>query len=201
MTFSSELNTKTDATGRIIRTWDPEYIKENHKEIYGYDAVPETAIKMENDIKFHNDLKKVIAIEGGYVNDPKDPGGETNMGISKNRYPNEDIKAVTPDRRNYLYYRDFYTNKGLNTLPDGIREDVLNIGINEGPEDTTKRVQRIVGTKADGRVGPKTLKAIEDYNDMSKLQNEFKKEVNKYYKSRPDADYFSGRVKRLYKKD
>ncbi|MBI5843910.1 MAG: hypothetical protein HZB23_04475 [Deltaproteobacteria bacterium] len=48
-----------------------------------------------------------MAHEGGYVNDPADPGGETRFGISRRAYPNEDIKALTRERAAEIYYRDY----------------------------------------------------------------------------------------------
>jgi hypothetical protein len=50
----------------------------------------------------------VVGIEGGYVCDPKDPGGETKYGISKRRYPNEDVANLTLDRAKTLYRRDYW---------------------------------------------------------------------------------------------
>lgn len=50
----------------------------------------------------------IIKIEGGYVNHPHDPGGETKYGISKRAYPEEDIKNLTPERATFLYRRDYY---------------------------------------------------------------------------------------------
>lgn len=43
-------------------------------------------------MKFDDAVEIVLKHEGGYVNDKKDPGGETNMGISKRAYPHIDIK-------------------------------------------------------------------------------------------------------------
>lgn len=59
-----------------------------------------------------DDLDRVLPIllhlEGGYVNDPADPGGETRYGISKRAYPLEDIRALTPERAGALYRRDYW---------------------------------------------------------------------------------------------
>lgn len=48
----------------------------------------------------------VVGVEAGYVNDPKDPGGETKFGISKRAYPDEDIANLTLERAKELYRRD-----------------------------------------------------------------------------------------------
>lgn len=59
----------------------------------------------------------IVGVEGGYVNDPKDPGGETRFGISKRRYPNEDIKNLTLDRAKFLYKRDYWNSNGCDPMP------------------------------------------------------------------------------------
>jgi lysozyme family protein len=58
----------------------------------------------------------VVGIEGGYVNDPQDPGGETKYGISRRRYPNEDIRNLTLDRAKFLYQRDYWNTQGCDKL-------------------------------------------------------------------------------------
>ncbi|MGE3487928.1 MAG: glycosyl hydrolase 108 family protein [Nitrospira sp.] len=59
----------------------------------------------------------VLKWEGGYVNDPHDPGGETNMGISKRSYPNLDIAGLTRDQAVAIYQRDYWQASGADTLP------------------------------------------------------------------------------------
>lgn len=59
----------------------------------------------------------IIGIEAGYVNDPKDPGGETKYGISKRRYPAEDIPNLTLDRAKFLYQRDYWNPHHCDALP------------------------------------------------------------------------------------
>lgn len=58
-------------------------------------------------MSFEKSLEFVLRYEGGYVNDPKDPGGETNFGISKRAHPNVDIKNLTKERAGEIY-RDCY---------------------------------------------------------------------------------------------
>jgi lysozyme family protein len=59
----------------------------------------------------------IVGVEGGYVNDPQDPGGETKYGISKRRYPNEDIANLTLERAKFLYQRDYWAANGCDKLP------------------------------------------------------------------------------------
>lgn len=58
--------------------------------------------------KFEIAAEFVIKREGGYVNDPKDKGGETNFGISKRRYPNVDIANLTLADALAIYRRDYW---------------------------------------------------------------------------------------------
>ena len=46
---------------------------------------------------FNDIIEVVLHHEGGYVNDPKDPGGETNFGIAKRSHPDVDIKNLTKE--------------------------------------------------------------------------------------------------------
>ena len=55
--------------------------------------------------------------EGGYVNDPDDPGGETNYGISKRAHPNEDIRNLKMDRVTKIYENDYWIPAGCEALP------------------------------------------------------------------------------------
>jgi lysozyme family protein len=58
--------------------------------------------------RFINAVEKTLKNEGGYVNDPIDPGGETNYGISKRYWPAVDIKNLTREKAIDFYYTDFW---------------------------------------------------------------------------------------------
>ena len=85
--------------------------------------------------EFLTAVADVLKWEGGYVNDPKDPGGETNMGISKRSYPDLDIKALTRDEAVAIYFRDFWEKYHLDTKLDdpAIRAKCFNMGVLMGP--------------------------------------------------------------------
>ena len=69
---------------------------------------------------FEQCLAHVLRSEGGYVNDPNDPGGETNMGISKRAYPHENIKGMTRARAATIYRRDYWDAVQGDSLPAGL---------------------------------------------------------------------------------
>ena len=82
---------------------------------------------------FMDAVTQVLIDEGGYVNDPADPGGETKYGISKRSYPNEDIKNLTRDHAIDLYYRDYWMGPGIDSEPADLRAKIFNMGVLMGP--------------------------------------------------------------------
>ena len=62
-------------------------------------------------------VDRVLSHEGGYVNDPNDPGGETKWGISKRSYPHLDIAALTLEDAQEIYRRDYWYALNLNAQP------------------------------------------------------------------------------------
>lgn len=82
--------------------------------------------------KFIISVNFVLQHEGGYVNDPKDPGGETNMGISKRAYPLEDIKNMTTSRAMVLYRQDYWTPIKGDDKPFGLACAMLDTSVNMG---------------------------------------------------------------------
>lgn len=71
--------------------------------------------------------------EGGYTNDPDDPGGETKFGIDKRSHPGEDIKALTKERALEIYWRDYWVRNGCDALAYPFGEVFFNACVNCGP--------------------------------------------------------------------
>ncbi len=109
---------------------------------------------------FDTAFEKLIGHEGGYVNHPADPGGETNFGISKRSYPSEDIKGMTLDRAKLIYRRDFWGPAGCDAVPACIRFDLFDMAVNAGVRRAAQTLQRAVGAVEDGVIGPRTLQAV-----------------------------------------
>lgn len=106
-------------------------------------------------MQFQEAVEHVLKFEGGYVNDPKDPGGETQFGISKRSYPNLDIKALKKDDAKAIYHRDFWEED----LPDKLRLAFFDTAVNSGKVGAAKLLQRALELKQDGVLGPKTRAA------------------------------------------
>ena len=81
---------------------------------------------------FQRCLQFVLDREGGYVNDPKDPGGETNFGISKRSYPDLDIKHITTPQVSNIYYQDFWLKNHCDKLSWPLCLCVFDTAVNMG---------------------------------------------------------------------
>lgn len=104
-------------------------------------------------------LAKLIEREGGYVNDPKDPGGETKFGISKRAYPHLDIASLTEADAAGIYERDYWLSPGINRLGTLRGEAVLDFAVNAGQAQAIRTLQRSLRVTADGKLGPQTVAA------------------------------------------
>ena len=104
---------------------------------------------------------RLIGNEGGYVNNPADPGGETNWGISKRSYPNLDIATLTRDDAKQIYLTDFWNKGGFEQLPFALGFQAFDIAVNSGITEAVKLLQQAAGVVVDGVMGPQTLAAIE----------------------------------------
>ena len=110
-------------------------------------------------------IKIILKNEGGYCWHKDDPGGETNFGITKARYPNLDIKNLTKEEATEIYYRDYWKPMKLNILNnEDLILHVFDMGVNAGIRTAIKLLQRLVGVTADGHIGLKTAGAVADYN-------------------------------------
>lgn len=116
---------------------------------------------------FNRLIDRVLTHEGGYVNNPKDPGGETNWGIAKRSYPTLDIRALTREQALEIYYADFWVRSRASLLPKALAFQVLDLAVNSGTHYAIETLQRIANVKVDGVWGPVTSRAIEtlDAND------------------------------------
>lgn len=81
---------------------------------------------------FERSLAFVLKWEGGYTNDPDDPGGETNFGISRRAYPRENIGKMTRERAAEIYRRDYWEPAGCPALPFPLALCVFDTAVNCG---------------------------------------------------------------------
>lgn len=112
-------------------------------------------------VKFMLAINRVLGHEGGYVNDPQDPGGETNWGISKRSYPTVDIKNLTRNQAIAIYHKDFWVKAHCEELSDGAGYQLLDSAVNSGIPQSMRFAQRALGVADDGYYGPYTYQAFQ----------------------------------------
>lgn len=116
-------------------------------------------------MKFEDAFDRLIGHEDGYVDNPDDPGGETNWGISKRTYPELDIKNLQRWAAMDIYRRDFWDKINGDTLPDGVSFQLFDFAVNSGTETAVRYLQRAVGVADDGHWGPISQRALEKYSE------------------------------------
>lgn len=121
---------------------------------------------------FKSALKIVLLFEGGYVNDPKDAGGETNYGITKavaveNGY-HGDMKSLPLSVVERIYKTKYWDAVKCDSLPSEIRLSMFDSAVNSGIGYSIKWLQRAVGVRDDGIFGDKTSKAVH-YSEAKEL--------------------------------
>lgn len=129
---------------------------------------------------FERALNFCLKWEGGYSNDPNDPGGETNYGISKRAYPDEDIKAMTRGRAAVIYQRDYWDKAKCNELPAPVNLVHFDCAVNTGIGRANRILQQAAGVISDGVVGPKTIFAIAAADPASLAEQAIKERENFY---------------------
>lgn len=120
---------------------------------------------------FDKAFEIVVGAEGGYVNNPKDPGGETKYGVCKRSYPNVDIKNLTLAQAKEIYKRDYWVPIEADKLHDRLAIFYFDCAINQGMPTAKKLMQRHLGLVDDGVIGAKTREAMSKVNKAR--DNEF----------------------------
>src|SRR5690606_31248043 len=128
------------------------------------------------DERFLRAVEVVLQHEGGYVNDPRDPGGETKFGISKRQYPDLDIASLTREQAIEIYRRDWWQRYGYDRLQDdAVATKLLDMAVNMGPATAHRLLQEALVSlghpvAVDGILGPQTLAAANRADPRRLLQ-------------------------------
>ena len=104
-------------------------------------------------MSFETAFRFTVSHEGGYVNDARDPGGETKFGISKRSYPNLDIKSLTLEQAQAIYKRDYWQQASCERMPTKIAIAVFDAAVHHGPKTAIKLLQRALRVADDGEYG------------------------------------------------
>jgi lysozyme family protein len=110
--------------------------------------------------RFDEFIERLLGHEGGYVNDPRDPGGETQWGIAKRSYPHVNIRTLSRDGAIAIYRRDFWQRIDGDSLPPAVAFQVLDAAVNHGITPAIRWLQLAVGVADDGIFGPVSAAAV-----------------------------------------
>ena len=124
---------------------------------------------------FEECLALVLKHEGGYVNNPKDPGGMTNLGVTKKvweeyvGHPVDEaaMRALGPADVARLYKKNYWDKIKGDALPRGVDYACFDLAVNSGVGRAAKFLQQAVGANPDGAIGPATLDAVEKADPRS----------------------------------
>jgi len=113
-------------------------------------------------------IRLLLRHEGGFVNNPKDPGGMTNLGVTKRSWEahkghsvtEADMRALTQEAVRPIYKARYWDAVHGDDLPHGVDHCLFDCAVNSGPGRAVKIAQYILHQKVDGSLGPKTLAAI-----------------------------------------
>ena len=139
----------------------------------------------------------MLKSEGGFVNHKDDPGGMTNLGVTKRvweqwvgRESNEkEMRNLTPAMVEPLYKRKYWDACKCDDLPEGLDYLVFDFAVNAGPGRSIKTLQSAVGATPDGIIGPKTLAAVRAI-DPHELIEKFSVAKTEFYESLPTFPTF-----------
>jgi lysozyme family protein len=120
-------------------------------------------------VNFDKALALVMVHEGGYVNDPHDPGGETNCGVTKAVYDAyrklhargpQSVRHISAAELKAIYKFQYWDKVEGDRLPAGLDYAVFDFAVNSGVGKASKCLQAVLGVDQDGVIGAKTLAAI-----------------------------------------
>ena len=118
---------------------------------------------------FQRALAFVLKAEGGYTNHPADRGGPTNKGILQREYdqyrrlkglPAADVRDILNAEVEEIYLHDYWLSGRCDRMPWPVSLAHFDACVNTGVAQASKFLQRTVGTRSDGLIGPLTLGAL-----------------------------------------
>lgn len=144
---------------------------------------------------FEKSLAALLEDEGGFVNNPADPGGMTNLGVTKAAWEEyvghpvseKDMRALTPISVSQFYKKKYWDRVRADELQDGLDYCVFDVAVNSGPGRAIKFLQTECGVPADGGFGPTTFAAVSQFKDeaLKKFITGYCQERLKFMQSLP----------------
>lgn len=122
-------------------------------------------------------LARVLVHEGGYANNPADPGGATMSGVTQRTFDgylrlgkaSRPVRTITSTELGEIYRRQYWAAVKGDELPEGIDYVLFDGAVNSGPAQSIKWLQRALGVRVDGVLGEATIDAVEAHPDHDLL--------------------------------
>lgn len=119
------------------------------------------------DRNFQVSLKEVLWHEGGWADNPKDPGGATMKGVTLTNFrryvkpgaTKDELRKITDEQLATVYRRFYWDAINGASLPDGLDFATFDYAVNSGPNQAAKSLQKVLGVVPDGRIGPASIEA------------------------------------------
>ena len=132
----------------------------------------------------------MLKSEGGYVNNPADPGGMTNLGVTKATWENwvgrasdeAEMRGLTPEKVEPLYKKKYWDAVRGDELPAGISYLCFDFAVNAGAGRSIKTLQTAVGVTPDGGFGPMTMAAVQAVDPVELIER-FSQAKEDFYRS------------------
>jgi lysozyme family protein len=143
-------------------------------------------------------LRLLLRHEGGFVNHPSDPGGMTNLGVTKAVWEahkgapvtEADMRALTPEAVQPVYKARYWDAIQGDALPYGLDYCIFDCAVNSGPGRAVKLLQYVLYTKVDGVLGKHTLAALQRADPTGIIEDYSQKRLD-FLKSLPTWTTFS----------
>jgi len=132
----------------------------------------------------------MLKSEGGYVNNPLDPGGRTNLGVTQATWeswvgrPSDEpeMRSLTPSKVEPLYKARYWDAVRGDDLPVGLDYLVFDFAVNAGAGRAIKTLQTAVGVTPDGGFGPITMAAVQATDPVDLIER-FSQAKEDFYRS------------------
>jgi lysozyme family protein len=139
----------------------------------------------------------MLQSEGGFANHSSDPGGMTNLGVTKATWENwigrqsdeAEMRSLTPEKVEPLYKKKFFDAVRGDELKVGIDYLMFDFAVNAGAGRAIKTLQTSIGVPVDGGFGPITMAAMKSYEPV-KLIERFSQAKEDFYRSLNTFDVF-----------
>lgn len=139
---------------------------------------------------WNNAFKLMLQSEGGFVNHPNDPGGMTNLGVTKATWENwvgresneAEMRGLTPEKVEPLYKKKYFDAVRGDELPMGLDYLMFDFAVNAGAGRAIKTLQTAVGVTPDGGFGPMTMAAVQAIDPVELIER-FSQAKEDFYRS------------------